>query len=108
MYPQGKLDELDRAKTELRQRIARQRAECAEAAARATRPLGWIDTAWSLWRGLAPLAKAAVLPLGAIAARTAARPGLFRTILRWAPPVLGAVSAFRRMRRSSPVSPAAV
>ena len=109
MYPQGKLAELDRAKTELRQVIARRRTECAAAAACATRPLGWIDTAWSLWRGLGPLVKLAALPLGAVAARTvASRPGVFRTILRWAPPVLSALSAFRQMRRPAPASPAGV
>ena len=103
MYPQGKLIELNRAKTELRQVIARRRTECAEAAARVTRPLEWMDTAWDLWRGLGPLAKAAAWPLGTIAARTAvARPSVIRTILRWAPPVLGAVSAFRQMRRPAP------
>lgn len=103
MYPQGELIELARAKADLRQVIARHRADCAEAATRATRPLVWIDTAWSLWRRLAPLVKLAVLPLGAFAARAAIpRLGIIRTILRWVPPVLGAVSAFRRMRRPSP------
>jgi len=103
MYPQGELTGLDQAKAGLRQKIARRRADCAEAAARATRPLVWIDTAWSLWRRLAPLVKLAALPLGAVAARTVIpRLGIIRTILRWAPPVLGAVSAFRRLRRPAP------
>jgi len=103
MYPQGELTGLERAKAGLRQKIARHRADCTEAAARASRPLVWIDTAWSLWRRLAPLVKLAALPLGAVFTRAAAsRPGVLRTILRWAPPVLGAISAFRRMRRPSP------
>jgi hypothetical protein len=103
MYPQGELTELARAKAGLREVIARRRAECAEAAARATRPLVWIDTALSLWRSLAPLVKLVALPLGAVATRAAvSRPGMLRTILRWAPPVLGAVAAFRRMQRPAP------
>jgi len=100
MYPQGELTELARAKADLRELIARRRAGCVEAAACAARPLVWIDTALSLWRSLAPLVKLAALPLGAVAARAvASRPGVFRTILRWAPPVLSAISAFRQMRR---------
>jgi hypothetical protein len=91
MYLQGRLTELGRAKAELRQTIARRRADCAEAASRATRPLVWIDMAWTLWRGLAPLAQPAP-------GDGAPRPGVIRSILRWAPPVLGAVSAYRRIR----------
>jgi hypothetical protein len=109
MYPQGELTELSRAKAGLRQRIACRRADCAEAATRAVRPLVWIDTAWGLWRRLAPLMKLVALPLGAVAARAAvSRPGMLRTLLRWAPPVFSAISAFHRMRRPSPAPQAAV
>ena len=103
MDPEGELTELSRAKAALQQVIARRRTDCAEAAERATRPLVWFDTAWSLWCRLAPLVKLAAVPLGAMATRAAAsRPGVLRTILRWAPPVLSAVTAFRGMRRPSP------
>ena len=97
MYPQTELTELARGKAELRQAIARRRAQCAAAASGATRPLRWLDTARTLWRNLSPLAGLAAWPLGAVAAR-AIFPGgkILRTLLRWAPPVFGAVAAFRR------------
>jgi hypothetical protein len=57
MYPRPELARLAARKCALRGRIRSQRASCAEAAHRATRPLQWLDELMALWRSLAPLAR---------------------------------------------------
>ena len=102
MYPEGELNSLARRKAGLRKSISRHRAECIEAVATASRPLAWIDVAYSLWRTVAPLVKLGAWPLGAAALR-----GLFpgqkilRFLIRWAPAAFSAFSVFKRMRKTS-------
>jgi hypothetical protein len=102
MYPEGELTSLAQRKAGLRRSITRHRAECVEAALTASRPLTWIDTAYSLWRVIAPLAKFGAWPLGGAAARTFF-PGqkILRFLLRWAPVALSAFSAFKKARKNS-------
>jgi hypothetical protein len=100
MYPQAELTELARAKAALRQSIAGRRRESAEALAVATQPLVWLDAGLGLWRRFAPLAKGAVWPLGAVALPALFRPPkMIRGWLRWAPPVVRALLALRRLGR---------
>jgi hypothetical protein len=100
MYPQAELTELARAKAALRQSIAGRRRASAEALAVATQPLVWLDAGLGLWRRFAPLAKGAVWPLGAVALPALFRPPkMIRGWLRWAPPVVRALLALRRLRR---------
>lgn len=100
MYPQGELTELARRKETVRRRIADHREQCAEAAAVAVRPLRWLDTALGLWRQFGPLAQLAAVPLGAAAFKgRSSGSSIFRTVLRWAPSVIGAFSAFRQAKQ---------
>lgn len=54
MYPSAALNQLDREKAALQQRIQAQRQACAHAARSLARPLVWLDRAWVLGRRLAP------------------------------------------------------
>ena len=100
MYPQAELNELARAKAGLRRRIAGRRRESAAGLAVATQPLVWLDGALGLWRRFAPLAKGSAWPLGAVALHAWIRPPkIIRGLLRWAPPVVRALLALRRLRR---------
>ena len=102
MYPEGELTGLARRKARLRGSITRHRAECVEAISTASRPLTWVDTAYSFWRAIAPLAKLGIWPLGGAAARTFF-PGqkILRFLLRWAPAAFSVFSAIKRTRKNS-------
>jgi hypothetical protein len=104
MYPEGELTELARAKAALRRSIGHRRAQCAEAAAGASRPLAWLDSALDLWRRFAPFVAFAAGPLGRGAGAAFPRRKILGTLFRWAPAIFRAVSAFRRMRRPAPTS----
>jgi len=86
VYPGRELSEAAAAKAALRARIARRRAETVAVAARAVRPLVWIDRARARWRQLSPLVRLAAVPLGWWAARAvgSSRSRLGR-LLRWGP-----------------------
>ena len=99
MYPQPELNRLEGRKYELRARIRRQRACCAEAAARVTQPLRWLDQLMALWRSFGPLVLASAIPLGLLAhCRVAPRMKSLRTWLQWAP---AAMSVVRRLTGKS-------
>jgi hypothetical protein len=93
MYPQRELIRLGVHKAFVRRRITRHRADCVAAAARVVRPLEWLDRALALLRRLSPLALAAAVPLGffLIKRATSRRRRLWRSFVRWAPLVFGAV-----------------
>ena len=100
MYPEGQLVELARRKAAVRQRIVRHREQCAEAAAVAFGPLRWLDLALSLWRQYGPLARMVAMPFGTAAfSPKSSGSSIFRTVLRWAPSVVGVISAFRRAKQ---------
>jgi hypothetical protein len=87
-------------KAALRQRIARRRTECAEAAARVLQPLACLDQALAQWRRIPPVFKLAALPLGLLLKRVVApRARVLSTLLRWAPLVVGAAQSLIRPRR---------
>ncbi len=92
MYPQSELTRLAERKAILRRRIGLGRAECAAAAAGATRPLAWLDRALALWRKVTPFTKIAAIPLTLIFKRTLfPKVRLLATLLRWAPALIGAM-----------------
>ncbi len=92
MYPDRELTRLAAYKAALRRGIALRRAQCAVAAARVAQPLEWLDRMLAFWRRLSPLVKFAALPLGFLLKRSLApRTRILGTLLRWGPPVLGAV-----------------
>ena len=92
MYPDRELTRLAAYKAALRRDIALRRAQCAEAAARVAQPLEWLDRMLAFWRRLSPLVKFVALPLGFLLKRSLApRTRILGTLLRWGPPVLGAV-----------------
>jgi len=92
MYPDRELTRLAAYKAALRRGIALRRAQCAVAAARVAQPLEWLDRMLAFWRRLSPLVKFAALPLGFLLKRSLApRTRVLGTLLRWGPPVLGAV-----------------
>ena len=99
MYPHRGLIRLAVHKGALRRRIARQRTECAAAAARLTQPVAWLDRMLALWRRFAPFAPLAAVPLGFLLKRAIApRAGLLDKLLRWGPVVFGAVRGFANAR----------
>ena len=92
MYPGRELTRLAAYKVALRRDIARHRAQCAVAAARVAQPLEWLDRMLAFWRRLSPFVKFAALPLGFLLKRSLApRTRVLGPLLRWGPPVLGAV-----------------
>ena len=92
MYPDRELTRLAARKAALRRDIALRRAQCAAAAARVAQPLEWLDRMLAFWRRLSPLVKFAALPLGFLLKRSLApRIRVLGALLRWGPPVLGAV-----------------
>ena len=92
MYPDRELTRLAAYKAALRRGIALRRAQCAVAAARVAQPLEWLDRMLAIWRRLSPFVKFAALPLGFLLKRSLApRTRVLGTLLRWGPPVLGAV-----------------
>ena len=92
MYPDRELTRLAACKAALRWDIALRRAQCAVAAARVVQPLEWLDRTLAFWRRLSPLVPFAILPLGFLLKRSLApRTRVLGTLLRWGPPVLGAV-----------------
>ena len=101
MHPQPELNRLAARKLVLRRHIALRRLECAKAAAHVVRPLAWLDRLMAFWRGLPPLAKAAVVPLALIAQRAAApRLNLLGSLVRWAPLAFATVQGFRASKKS--------
>jgi hypothetical protein len=102
VYSHRELIRLGVHKAALRRRIARQRTECAVAAARVLQPVAWLDRMLALWRRLAPFAPLAAVPLGFLLKRAIApRAGLLDKLLRWGPVMFGAVRGLAGARSSS-------
>ncbi|HET7537857.1 MAG TPA: hypothetical protein VFJ90_15465 [Candidatus Didemnitutus sp.] len=103
MYPTRELTRLAARKALLRQDIAHGRIRCAQAMARVTRPLAWLDRAVAFWRRLPPITRFAALPLGLLLQRQIARRlrGL-GTMLRWAPLALATVRGLAGNGRRPP------
>jgi hypothetical protein len=92
MYPARELTRLAARKAALQRTIALHRAQCIGAAARAARPLAWIDRMLAWWRRLPPLATFAAAPLGWLLTRAVfPRLKIIGPLLRWGPLVLGAL-----------------
>ena len=105
MYPQRELIRLTAAKAVLQRKIVARRAHCAEAAARAARPLAWLDTMLALWRRLTPLALFAAVPLGWVVTRTVfPRMKMLGKLVRWSPLIFGAVRALSAAIKTRPDS----
>jgi hypothetical protein len=102
MYPDRELTRLAAYKAALRRDISLRRAQCAKAAARVAQPLEWLDRVLAFWRRLSPLVKFAALPLGLLLKRSLApRLRVLGALLRWGPPVLGAVRSLTGARDRS-------
>ena len=102
MYPDRELTRLAAYKAALRRDIALRRAQCAKAAAQVAQPLEWLDRMLAFWRRLSPLVKFAALPLGLLLKRSLApRLRVLGALLRWGPPVLGAVRSLTGARDRS-------
>ena len=92
MYPQRELTRLAAYKAALRGNIALHRRQCAEAAARVAQPLAWLDRMLACWRRLSAFGPLAVGLLGWVVTRAVfPRRKILRSLLRWAPLVLGLV-----------------
>jgi hypothetical protein len=92
MYPQRELTRLAAYKTALQWDIALRRTQCATAAARVVQPLAWLDRMLACWRRLSTFGPLAVVLLGWTVTRTVfPRRKILRSLLRWAPLVLGLV-----------------
>jgi hypothetical protein len=106
MYPNRELTALAARKVALRQAIALRRDQCAAAAARATRPLEWMDRVLILWRQLPAAGRYAAIPLGWVVLRGILRRLKYvRSFVRWSPLLFAAVRVLRatvrtRTRRS--------
>lgn len=100
MYPAQELIRLTGRKAALQRVIGRRRVQCAEAAAKASQPLVWLDRMLAYWRQLSPLARLAVVPLGFVVKRALfPRRKLLGSLVRWAPLAFTALrSGFRAVR----------
>lgn len=95
MYPQRELARLATYKVWLRRGIALRRIECAGAAARIARPIGWLDRLLAFWRQLSPVVRVTALPLGVLLTRTMfPKVKFLGALLRWGPLVYGVVRQF--------------
>jgi hypothetical protein len=102
MYPGKELTILAAKKAALLDRIYVRREICAEAAARASRPLEILDSGIARWRRLSPLVKFAAIPLGLLLKRSLGRRArVLGGLMRWGPIVVGAVRGFAGARASS-------
>lgn len=107
MYPHRELIRLAAHKAALRRQITLSRAECSEAAVRATQPLVWMDRAVAFVRQLSPLAILAAVPAGLAVQRTVfPRFKLLGTLVRWGPPLFAVVRGLsaKHATSSSPKS----
>jgi hypothetical protein len=92
MYPDKELRRLASQKIALQREIALRRLDCAEAAARVSEPLEWLDRMLAFWRKFSPIAQLAALPLGFLVKRTLfPRLKLLGSVMRWGPLFVGAV-----------------
>jgi hypothetical protein len=99
MYPRQELTILAARKAALLDLIAARREVCADAAARAARPLEIIDGGIARWRRLSPLVKFAAIPLGLLLKRSLGRRArMLGGLMRWGPIVVGAVRGFAGAR----------
>lgn len=90
MHSQQELTAIAAGKAALRRRIALRRAQCAEAAAQAFRPLALLDEALAGWRKISPGVTVATVALGALLRRgPVRRPRVLGALLRWGPLALG-------------------
>ncbi|MGA3007291.1 MAG: hypothetical protein ABSE59_05300 [Opitutaceae bacterium] len=96
MYPQPELTRLADCKAALQRNIAVRRAHCAKAAARAARPLDWLDRVRTFGRKLSPFAQLAAVPLGFLLTRTLfSRRKSLGSLIRWGPLVFSAACSLR-------------
>ncbi len=109
MYSDRELTRLALHKAALRHRIAMQRTQCVEAAARVAQPLAWLDRVVAFWHRLSPYAQFAAVPLGFLAQRAVfPRRRILGSLLRWGPLVVGAVRGIRTaLKARGAVSPSA-
>ena len=93
MHPQSELACLAARKRALRERIQTHRASCAAAVTVVTRPLRWLDQLLAVWRGLAPVALAAAVPLGLLMHQNMAPrlKNLRNNLENWAPLALSLI-----------------
>ena len=69
MYPRGELINLAANKARLQRQLARQRDECAAAAAELAKPIEWVVQARARWRRVSPLIEFSGLLFGVVAGR---------------------------------------
>ena len=101
MYPQRELIRLATHKAAMRQNIGRRRAHSTAAAARALRPLEWLDQMRAFWQRLSPFAHLAAVPLSLLVQhRPSSRLKVLGSFLRWGSLVFGAVRGLTSPKRS--------
>ena len=110
MYPQRELIWLANHKTALRRDIALHRVQCADAAARVTRPLAWLDRLLTFWRRLSPLVKlaAVAVPIGILVKRKAfPRRNILGSLVNWSRLIFFTVRGINSMGKTrKEISPA--
>lgn len=103
MYPDQELRRLAAVKERLQVDIAARRRQCADAAARITRPLEWLDRVAAFWRKFSPLIQVTALPLGFLVKRAFfPRFRVLTSLARWGPIAYGALRGMGSMLRSDP------
>lgn len=98
MYPQRELTRLDAYKVALLRDIAINRAQCLQAASRASQPLVLLDRFLAFWKKLTPLTLFAAVPLGFILKRTAfPHLKILGSLVRWGPLAFVAIKNIRSL-----------
>jgi hypothetical protein len=106
MYPERELTRLAAHKAQLRANIAVRRSQCADAIARVSTPLEWLDRAVAFWHNYSSLIKIAAVPLGIVVKRVVfPRFKFFGALARWGPLAYGAFRGLSSILGSNGPSP---
>jgi hypothetical protein len=106
MYPERELTRLAAHKAQLQANIAARRSQCAEAIARVSTPLEWLDRAVGFWHNYSSLIKITAVPLGILVKRALfPRFKFLSALARWGPLAYGAFRGLSSILGSDGPSP---
>jgi hypothetical protein len=106
MYPERELSRLAAHKASLQASIAARRSQCAEAIARVSAPLEWLDRAVTFWHSYSSVIKITAVPIGLLVKRVLfPRFKFLGALARWGPLAFGAFRGLSSILGSGEPSP---